>query len=276
MTDLEVLGGMDPFRIAVAEAPDTTAALLPTDAADRLTERIRRLRDGLRRSKWCPWPTYPSIVSTPPPSPRAEPTPWSSRSPRSWTALELTSSPPPPTASSRRSAPVTDRIWSGSPPDRRSGGRRRLPRPSRALRPASASTRRRTGPAVEDRGIALVDADRIVAELGGADHASSHRSATRRPHPRRLPKETVRVLDDIGFFGPRPLVAQIGAAWGWMRYDLNLPHLDRRVGQARLLEWHVAKSYEDQLRNPLVALHRRSVHHSRGAPLGQVSDQAGR
>ncbi len=54
MTDSEVLGGMDPFRIAVAEAPDTTAALLPTDAADRLTERIRRLRGSAPKVEMVP------------------------------------------------------------------------------------------------------------------------------------------------------------------------------------------------------------------------------
>ncbi|HEX2368485.1 MAG TPA: hypothetical protein VHM94_04545, partial [Acidimicrobiia bacterium] len=44
MTDAQSLGGMDPFRIAVADAPDTAAALLPPDAAERLAERIHRLR----------------------------------------------------------------------------------------------------------------------------------------------------------------------------------------------------------------------------------------
>ncbi len=37
-----------------------------------------------------------------------------------------------------------------------------------------------------------------------------------------------------------------------MRYDLNLPHLDRRVGQARLLEWHVAEGTEVGYGDPLV------------------------
>ncbi len=44
MTDDQILGGMDPFWIAVADAPDTAAALLPPDAAERLAERIHRLR----------------------------------------------------------------------------------------------------------------------------------------------------------------------------------------------------------------------------------------
>jgi pyruvate/2-oxoglutarate dehydrogenase complex dihydrolipoamide acyltransferase (E2) component len=37
-----------------------------------------------------------------------------------------------------------------------------------------------------------------------------------------------------------------------VRYDLNLPHFDRRVGQARLLEWHVAEGADVGYGDPLV------------------------
>ncbi len=39
-----------------------------------------------------------------------------------------------------------------------------------------------------------------------------------------------------------------------MRYDLNLPHLDRRVGQARLLQWHVVEGAEVGYGDPLVEI----------------------
>ena len=39
-----------------------------------------------------------------------------------------------------------------------------------------------------------------------------------------------------------------------MRYDLDLPHLDRRVGQARLLQWHVVEGAEVGYGDPLVEI----------------------
>jgi hypothetical protein len=58
-------------------------------------------------------------------------------------------------------------------------------------------------------GISIVDVDRVIAELGAADHV---REAFRYSAEASdaLCGETLRILEDIGFFEERPLVAQVG------------------------------------------------------------------
>jgi hypothetical protein len=58
-------------------------------------------------------------------------------------------------------------------------------------------------------GISIVDLDRVVAELGAAHHV---REAFRYSAEASAAgcEETLRILEDIGFFEERPLVAQVG------------------------------------------------------------------
>ncbi len=64
-----------------------------------------------------------------------------------------------------------------------------------------------------DYGISVVDLDRLIAELGGADHVVA---------PLRydvaaaavIAAEIARILEDYGFFDDRPLLAQSGAKGG--------------------------------------------------------------
>ena len=60
-------------------------------------------------------------------------------------------------------------------------------------------------------GISIVDVDRLVAELGGADHVLGRLRYSGEARW-AIAEELVYVLEDIGFFEPRPLVAQIGRA----------------------------------------------------------------
>ena len=62
-------------------------------------------------------------------------------------------------------------------------------------------------------GISIVDVDRLVAELGGADHVLGRLRYSWEAR-RAIAEELVYVLEDIGFFEPRPLVAQIGREVG--------------------------------------------------------------
>jgi hypothetical protein len=62
-------------------------------------------------------------------------------------------------------------------------------------------------------GISIVDVDRVIGELGAAAHV---REAFRYSAEASdaLGEETLRILEDIGFFEARPLVAQIGRRRG--------------------------------------------------------------
>lgn len=58
-------------------------------------------------------------------------------------------------------------------------------------------------------GVSIVDVDRIVAELGGAQHVGKAFDYSAESS-QGICQEFVRVLEDIGFFEDRPLVMQIG------------------------------------------------------------------
>lgn len=60
-------------------------------------------------------------------------------------------------------------------------------------------------------GISVVDTDRIIAELGGAQNVRKPFDFSPEAH-RLLLRELHRVLGDIGFFEARPLMPQIGRA----------------------------------------------------------------
>ena len=153
MTDSEVLGGMDPFRIAVAEAPDTTAALLPTDAADRLTERIRRLRGSAPKVEMVPQADVsldrldPATIS----ESGAHAVVLSLSSELDGTSADEFAAAADRLISAVRTGDGPHLVWfTASTVDPEGGDAYRVrPEP---LRPASASTRCRTGPAVEDPG----------------------------------------------------------------------------------------------------------------------------
>ena len=58
-------------------------------------------------------------------------------------------------------------------------------------------------------GISVIDVDRIVAELGGREHVQEFLSYS--PDARAaIRDELVRVLEEYGFFEPRPLLLQVG------------------------------------------------------------------
>lgn len=59
-------------------------------------------------------------------------------------------------------------------------------------------------------GISIVDADRIVGELGGQDHVADVASYSSQASL-AICSEFLRVMQDYGFFQNRPLVMQIGA-----------------------------------------------------------------
>ena len=211
MTDDQVLGGMDPFRIAVAGAPDTASALLPPNAAERLAERIHRLRgsapavevvklpdvglDRLEPASITGSGAHAVILSIASELDDGNATRFAAAADNLISAIRAKASP--------------HLIWfTASTVDPECGDAYRT-RPERfalrALRFDAELVR-----ISRARGVALIDADRIVAELGGEDHVI----APLRYSPaasEALAEETVRVLDDIGFFEPRPLVAQIGA-----------------------------------------------------------------
>ncbi len=213
MSESQILGGMDPFRIAVAQAPDTAAALLHPDAADRLTDRIYRLRGSAPTVEVVPVPDVPLD--------RLDPAALIGSGAHA-VILSVASEIDSPAT---EFAAAADRIitavrnedgphlaWFTASTVEPEGGDAYRTRPERfalrALRLDAELVRLSRA-----RGVALIDADRIVAELGGADHvvAPLHYSPAA---SEALAEETVRVLDDIGFFEPRPLVAQIGAAGG--------------------------------------------------------------
>ena len=58
-------------------------------------------------------------------------------------------------------------------------------------------------------GLSIVDADRIIAEIGGASHVEGLLSYSVHACD-LLCEELLRVLDDYGFFDDRPLLAQVG------------------------------------------------------------------
>ena len=58
-------------------------------------------------------------------------------------------------------------------------------------------------------GISIVDADRIIAELGGDEHVAGvleYSDVARRA----IVDEVVRILEDYGWFDDRPVLAQVG------------------------------------------------------------------
>ncbi len=61
-----------------------------------------------------------------------------------------------------------------------------------------------------EEGVSVIDVDRLIAELGGAGHVAA---ATRYSETAcgRIADETVRILEDYGFFDERPILAQVGA-----------------------------------------------------------------
>jgi hypothetical protein len=59
-------------------------------------------------------------------------------------------------------------------------------------------------------GISVIDVDRIIAELGANDHVFGLLEYSAEAC-RALSREFLRVLDDYGFFEPRPLLVQMGA-----------------------------------------------------------------
>lgn len=62
-----------------------------------------------------------------------------------------------------------------------------------------------------DVGISVVDADRLIAEMGASGHvgaAGEYDAAA----SARIASEIVRIIEDYGFFDDRPLLAQVGAA----------------------------------------------------------------
>ena len=207
----QFLGGMDPFRIAVAEAPDTASALLPPDAAERLAERIHRLRG---------WAPAVEVIRLPDVAlDRLEPASITGSGAHAVilsVASELEGGNATNFAaavddliSAVRAEAGPHLIWFTASTVDPEGGDAYRTRPEpyslRALRLDADLVR-----LSRSRGVALVDADRLVAELGGEDHVV----APLRYSPaasEALAEEAVRVLDDIGFFEPRPLVEQIGA-----------------------------------------------------------------
>ena len=58
-------------------------------------------------------------------------------------------------------------------------------------------------------GISIIDADRIVAEVGGRSHVDGLLSYSQHVGD-LLCQELVRVLEEYGFFEERPLLAQVG------------------------------------------------------------------
>lgn len=61
-----------------------------------------------------------------------------------------------------------------------------------------------------EEGVSIIDVDRLIAELGGAGNVLA---ATRYSENacERIAVETVRILEDYGFFDERPILAQVGA-----------------------------------------------------------------
>jgi hypothetical protein len=58
-------------------------------------------------------------------------------------------------------------------------------------------------------GISIIDVHRLIAELGGERHVKGYGRYSAEAHS-AISRESLRVLEDIGFFEPRPLVLQIG------------------------------------------------------------------
>jgi len=58
-------------------------------------------------------------------------------------------------------------------------------------------------------GISIIDADRVLAEIGARENVSGVLDYSKRAC-QALCEETLRVMEDIGFFEKRPLIMQIG------------------------------------------------------------------
>ena len=261
----QILGGMDPFGLRWHDAPDTAAALLPPDAADRLTERIYRLRGSAPRSKSCRFPTSLSSVSTLPPHRSGAHAVILSVASIGRSMPPATNSPPPPTV-------IITAVCNEDGAASRSGS------------PHRRSNRRAATPTAPDPERFALRALRLDAELVRLSRTRGLRLSTPTGSWRSSAWSRPRS-------GPAPLLA--GGFRGACRGDgarprrhrvlrtppigrpnrrrrrlrcatsSNLPHLDRRVGQARLLEWHVAEGAEVGYGDPLVDIKPTSSPHSR-------------
>lgn len=64
-----------------------------------------------------------------------------------------------------------------------------------------------------ERGISVIDVDRVIAEVGGKETVVGP-AQYREPGLRHIAKEIFRVVEDYGFFDERPILEQIGADAG--------------------------------------------------------------
>lgn len=60
-------------------------------------------------------------------------------------------------------------------------------------------------------GVSIIDADRVIAELGGARHVQGSLLGYSSEACEALGREFARVLEDYGFFEERPILPQVGA-----------------------------------------------------------------
>lgn len=64
-----------------------------------------------------------------------------------------------------------------------------------------------------DEGISIVDVDRLIAEMGAADHVEAAMAYSPAACA-AIASEVVRIIEDYGFLDERTLVAQVGAKGG--------------------------------------------------------------
>ena len=243
---------MDPFRIAVAEAPDTAAALLPPDAAERLAERIHRLRGSAPTVEVV---TLPDVALD-----RLDPATITGSGAHAVIlsvasemegghATKFAAAADDLISSVRAKRP--GHISSGSPHPRSTRRAATPTAPDRSVSPSGTPARCRTRQALQDsRGCAY----RRRPDRG--------RAWRRRPRSGTAPLLAGGIRGARRGDGARPRrhrvlrAAPIGSAD--RRRGLRCattstsPHLDRRVGQARLLQWHVAEGAEVGYGDPLV------------------------
>ena len=124
----------------------------------------------------------------------------------------------------------------------------------------------------ESRGVALIDADRLVAELGGEDHVVAplrYSPAASRHSPRRQCASST-----TSGSSSRPLV-EADRRRG-LRCDTTSTSSSRPPGGSGSAA-AVARRRGPRSDTAIPGRNRRRrAHHARGPPLGQVPDQAGR
>ncbi|MFZ0544608.1 MAG: lipoyl domain-containing protein [Candidatus Promineifilaceae bacterium] len=76
-----------------------------------------------------------------------------------------------------------------------------------------------------DTGIVILDVDRIVAELGGRTHVSQRFNYSPEAN-RAIGKETLRIIEELGFFDEHPLL------------KLMMPQLDQQFKSGSIVKWH--------------------------------------